>query len=69
MGDKTMNEQWRKSSRSNNGTCVELARLSDGSIGVRNSNNPQAGMVRFTPAEVDAFLQGAKAGEFDDLAA
>jgi hypothetical protein len=63
-----MNAQWRKSSRSNNGTCVELARLSDGSIGVRNSNQPDAGMVRFTPTEIDIFLQGVKAGEFDDLA-
>jgi hypothetical protein len=63
-----MNVQWRKSSRSNAGTCVELARLSDGSIGVRNSNEPDAAMVRFTPTEISAFLQGAKAGEFDDLA-
>ncbi len=63
-----MSEQWRKSSLSNNGTCVELARLSDGSVGVRNSNEPDVGMVRFTPAEISAFLQGAKAGEFDDLA-
>jgi hypothetical protein len=63
-----MNVQWRKSSRSSNGTCVELARLSDGSIGVRNSNEPDAAMVRFTPIEISAFLQGAKAGEFDDLA-
>jgi hypothetical protein len=47
---------------------VELARLSDGSIGVRNSNQPDAGMVRFTPTEISTFLQGAKAGEFDDLA-
>jgi hypothetical protein len=63
-----MNTQWRKSSYSNNGTCVELARLSDGSIGVRNSNHPDAGIVQFTPTEIDLFLQGAKAGEFDDLA-
>jgi hypothetical protein len=63
-----MNVQWRKSGRCNNGTCVELARFSDGRIGVRISNEPDVGMVRFTPAEISAFLQGAKAGEFDDLA-
>ena len=57
----------RKSSHSNNGECVELGRLPDGSIGVRNGNHPDAGMVRFTPAEISAFLHGAKAGEFDDL--
>lgn len=62
-----MTEQWRKSSRSSGTTCVELARLADGSVGVRNSNQPDDGMVRFTPAEINAFLQGAKEGEFDDL--
>lgn len=46
---------------------MELARLPDGSIGVRNSNQPDAGMVRFTPTEISTFLEGAKAGEFDDL--
>lgn len=62
-----MKVEWRKSSRSDAGTCVELGRFPDGSVGVRNSNQPDAGLVRFTPAEISAFLHGAKAGEFDDL--
>jgi hypothetical protein len=61
---------WRKSSFSNaGGNCVEIASLRDGSIAVRNSNQPEAGVVFFTPTEMDAWIKGCKAGEFDGLAA
>jgi hypothetical protein len=64
--------QWRKSSftgtgGSNGGTCVEVAALPDGRIAVCNSNHPGAGVVYFTRAEMDAWIKGVKAGEFDDL--
>jgi hypothetical protein len=60
---------WRKSSFSpDEGACVETAPLADGSIAVRNSNYPQADVVLFTRAEMDAWIKGVKAGEFDDLA-
>ena len=59
---------WRKSSFSAGGECVELAKLPGGTIVVRNSNAPGAGVVTFTPGEINAFLLGAKAGEFDDFA-
>jgi hypothetical protein len=60
---------WRKSSFSGGqgGDCVEVAHLPDGTTAVRNSKHPNAGVLFFTPAEMDAFLMGAKAGEFDDL--
>lgn len=59
---------WRTSSFSgNNGTCVEVAALPDGHIAVRNSNYPDAGVVLFTRAEMSAWINGVKAGEFDDL--
>lgn len=59
---------WRISSFSgNNGTCVQLAVLSDGRIAVRNSTHPDDGTVLFTRAEMSAWLHGVKAGEFDDL--
>jgi len=59
---------WRKSSFSNGvGACVEVAPLDDGRIALRNSNHPQAGVALFTRAEMDAYLQAVKAGEFDDL--
>ena len=59
---------WMVSSRStgNGGSCVQ-ARRYDGLIEVRNSKSPDAGTVRFTTAEWDSFLDGAKKGEFDQL--
>lgn len=60
---------WRTSSFSgNNGTCVEVATLPNGHIAVRNSNRPHDGVVLFTRAEMNAWISGVKAGEFDDLA-
>ena len=65
--DKTLN--WVKSSLSfSNGNCVEVAGLTDGGIGVRNSRDPQGGVLRFTPDEWRAFLGGARNGEFDNFA-
>lgn len=59
---------WRKSAASNpNGDCVELAPLPLGGVAVRNSRAPLGTVLIYTRAEIDAFLQGAKAGEFDDL--
>jgi len=49
-----------------NGACVEVAKTAGGGRAVRDSKN-QAGPVHFmTEAEWDAFLAGAKAGEFDN---
>lgn len=59
--------RWRKSSFSSIAECVELAVLDDGRIGVRDSKDPDGGLLAFTRAEIDAFVRGAQAGEFDDL--
>jgi len=59
---------WRTSSYSQgNGTCVEVADLPDRRIAVRNSADPHGPTVLFTRAEMRAWVQGCKAGEFDDL--
>jgi len=59
---------WVKSSLSySNGNCVEVASLSDGEIGVRDSKNPDGPVLRFTADEWRAFIGGARNGEFDSI--
>ncbi len=68
MSDELDTAPWRKSSFSGDqGVCVETAPLADGRIAVRNSSHREAGAVFFTRAEMDAWIRGCKAGEFDDL--
>lgn len=58
--------KWFKSSRSQAGKeCVEVAHLDTGLVGTRDSKNPNGPALVFTPGEWDAFIAGAKAGEFD----
>jgi len=59
---------WVKSSLSfANGNCVEVANLSGGEIGVRNSRDSAGAVLRFTPDEWHAFLGGVRNGEFDSF--
>jgi Domain of unknown function (DUF397) len=57
---------WRKSNRSgpSSDNCVEVAFV-DGAIAVRDSKHPDGPVLLFTQAEWDAFVAGAKGGEFD----
>ena len=58
---------WRKAQRSiGNGACVEIAPFDD-MVAMRDSKDPDGPVLVYTPAEWHAFLNGAKAGEFDDL--
>ncbi|MGP3923950.1 MULTISPECIES: DUF397 domain-containing protein [unclassified Streptomyces] len=59
---------WQKSRRSNSqGACVELAKLPDGGVAVRNSRFPDGPALIYTTAEVEALLLAVKDGEFDHL--
>ncbi len=59
---------WKKSQRSNSqGACVEVADLPDGAIAVRNSRFSGGPALIYTRAEIDAFIRGAKDGDFDYL--
>ncbi|MFY1696983.1 DUF397 domain-containing protein [Solwaraspora sp. WMMA2101] len=57
---------WQKSSRSgpNCDNCVEVAFV-DQAIAIRDSKNPTGPALIFTADEWDAFLGGARDGEFD----
>ncbi|MGY1898641.1 DUF397 domain-containing protein [Nocardia gipuzkoensis] len=58
--------RWFKSTRSSAGSdCVEIAHLDGGRVGVRDSKNTHGGVLTFTPSEWDAFLSGARDGQFD----
>lgn len=56
---------WQKSTFSGGGGCVEVADLGDGTIAVRNSKRPHEAHIVFTRHEIDVFVQGVMAGEFD----
>ncbi|WP_454194791.1 DUF397 domain-containing protein [Nocardia sp. Marseille-Q1738] len=58
--------KWFKSSRSAGGQdCVEVAFLDRGHVGVRDSKNPTGPALVFTPGEWNAFVAGARDGEFN----
>jgi uncharacterized protein DUF397 len=58
---------WRKAQSSiGNGACLEVAPV-NGMVAVRDSKNPQGPILTYTAPEWQAFLDGAKKGEFDDL--
>lgn len=60
--------EWIKSRASNpSGNCVEMAELPDGGVAVRNSRFPDGPALLYTRAEMDAFIRGAKDGEFDHM--
>lgn len=57
---------WRRSSLSTSGKhCVEVRENADGTVDVRSSHGPGGPVLHFLPAEWDAFIGGAEAGEFD----
>jgi hypothetical protein len=57
---------WTKSSLSHaNGNCVEVADLPGGQVGMRDSKDVTGPVLRIQPEEWQAFLHGARNGEFD----
>jgi hypothetical protein len=57
---------WHISSRCDAGACVGVARQGE-FVMIGNTGDPQSPISKFTLAEWDAFLAGAKLGDFDDL--
>jgi hypothetical protein len=57
--------QWRLAGREGSG--VEMARLPDGQIAVRNAADPAGPALIYTRAEIEALIGGAQDGDFDAL--
>ena len=63
----TMNDgTWRKATKSaHNGGCVEVRRNESGGVDVRDSKDRSKAPHSYTANEWDAFIDGARNGEFD----
>jgi predicted secreted Zn-dependent protease len=57
---------WRKASFCGGGECVEVGQH-DGLVVMRDSKQPAGNLLRYTSEEWRAFVNGVKAGEFDNL--
>lgn len=61
--------QWRLATVGNGEGGVEMARLPDGQIAVRNAADPDGPALIYTKAEIEALIGGAQDGDFDGLLA
>ena len=64
--DRSAHLVWRQASSSSMGNCVEVA-ADCGDVLLRDSKDPAGPWMRYTAAEWEAFLWGAKHGDFDNL--
>lgn len=58
--------KWYRSTRCDSGTCVEVAHQDD-FVAVRDSKNPDAAVLHFSPPAWRAFVNGIRVGEFEHL--
>ncbi|MEV7845010.1 MULTISPECIES: DUF397 domain-containing protein [Streptomyces] len=67
--DSITNVTWVKATASDGigGNCVEIARLEEGHVALRNSRDTSGPALVYNSAEWKAFLAGAKSGEFDGM--
>ncbi|MEV5413630.1 DUF397 domain-containing protein [Thermopolyspora sp. NPDC052614] len=67
--DELAKVAWHISTKSDNGggNCVEAGPLADGTgrVAVRHSRHPNGEVIVYTRGEWEAFIAGAKEGEFD----
>jgi hypothetical protein len=59
--------EWRLAGSADGG--VEMARLPDGQVAVRNATDPSGPALIYTRAEIEALIGGAQDGDFDTLLA
>jgi hypothetical protein len=68
LGDVIAGLRWRAATGAE-GAGVEMARLPDGQVAVRNSAFPDGPALIYTRAEIEALIGGAQDGDFDALLA
>lgn len=56
---------WLTSSFCDLDGCVQVAKLADGQVAVRDTKNESQSPLVFTADEWSAFVAGVRAGEFD----
>lgn len=56
---------WKRSSYCSSGGCVEVKKLDDGGVAVRDAKIANGPVLAFDALEWRSFLAGARAGEFD----
>ena len=61
--------RWRLAGGGAGGSGVELAKLPNGDIAVRNAADPEGPALIYTRAEIEALIGGAQDGDFDALLA
>ncbi|WP_214107976.1 DUF397 domain-containing protein [Acrocarpospora catenulata] len=67
LNDELAAAAWRKASFSggNGGNCLEVAPLSGGRVGLRDTEAPHQEPFVVSASVWTAFVKGAKSGEFD----
>ena len=59
---------WQKPwSGSNGGACLEVAKLPDGRVAVRQSTDPEGPALVFSAEEIRVFVKSSKEGKADFL--
>jgi hypothetical protein len=67
LNDELKTATWRKATKSgsNQGNCLEVAPLSEGRVALRDTEAPHQPPYVVSAGVWDAFIDGAKKGEFD----
>lgn len=67
INDELATAEWRKATKSgaNGGDCIEVAPLSGGRVGIRDTERPDLAPLVVKAGVWDAFTDGVKKGEFD----
>ncbi|GAB3277843.1 DUF397 domain-containing protein [Kineosporia babensis] len=56
---------WIKASASAQNGCLQMAARADGSVVLRDSKNPDSGLLTCSPSAWEVFLHAARGGEMD----